>query len=63
MDITVNAWPTSEREIEQRVDRMINHLDRLLANRDMSEEDYHKALRELCEWEEEALSRARGEAE
>src|SRR5580765_381702 len=59
MDITVNAWPPTEREIQQRVDRMISHLDRLLANRDMSEEDYHKAMADLSLWEEEAMARAR----
>jgi hypothetical protein len=50
----------TERAIEQRVDRMIAHLDRLLLNRDMSEDDYHKALNDLSLWEEEQILKIRG---
>jgi hypothetical protein len=61
MSTTTDDNSMSEREIHQRVDRMILHLDRLLLNRDMSEEDYDAALRELSEWEETAMLKARGE--
>jgi hypothetical protein len=53
--------PMTEREILQRVDRMILHLDRLLANRDMSQDDYDAALRDLSEWEETAMLKTKGE--
>lgn len=59
----VDAGPMTEREIEVRVERMLAHLDRLLLNRDMSEEDYHKAVADLASWEEEEMLRVRGEAE
>jgi hypothetical protein len=45
----------TEREIHQRVDRMLLHLDRLLLNRDMSEDDYHAAVLDLSRWEEETM--------
>jgi hypothetical protein len=49
----------TEHEIDQRVDRMLDHLNRLLLNGDMSEDDYHAAIMELVEWEEEALLKAK----
>jgi hypothetical protein len=49
----------TEQEIDQRVDRMLDHLERLLLNGDMSEDDYHAAIMELVEWEEEALLKAK----
>jgi hypothetical protein len=59
----VDVGPMTEREIEARVDRMLAHLDRLLLNRDMSEDDYNKAVADLASWEEEEMLRARGEVE
>jgi NAD-dependent DNA ligase len=56
----------TEREIRQRVDRMTCHLDRLLLNRDISDDDYDAAIRDLAEWEEAAMMKladAKGEAE
>jgi hypothetical protein len=49
----------TEQEIDERVDRMLDHLERLLLNGDMSEDDYHAAIMELVEWEEEALLKAK----
>jgi hypothetical protein len=51
----------TEREIERRVDRMLAHLDRLLLNRDMSEDDYHAAVLDLSEWEEKAMTELEAE--
>jgi hypothetical protein len=51
----------TEREIQQRVDRMMAHLDRLLANRDMSEDDYHAAICDLSKWEEAAMLKLEAE--
>jgi hypothetical protein len=48
----------TESEIDQRVDRMLDHLERLLLNRDMSEDDYHAAILDLIEWEEAELLKA-----
>jgi hypothetical protein len=48
----------TEQEIDRRVDRMLDHLERLLLNGDMSEDAYHAAIMELVEWEEEALLKA-----
>jgi hypothetical protein len=50
----------TEHEIDQRVDRMLDHLERLLLNGDMSEDAYHAAIMELVEWEEEAMLKAKG---
>jgi hypothetical protein len=59
----VDAQPMTEREIEVQVERMLTHLNRLLLNGDMSAEDNHAALRDLAEWEEAAMLKAKGEAE
>ena len=48
----------TEHEIERRMDRMLDHLERLLLNRDMSEDDYHAAILDLIEWEEAELLKA-----
>lgn len=40
----------NEDAIERKVERMIDHLDRLLLNGDMTQPDYDKAIEELDEW-------------
>jgi hypothetical protein len=47
----------TEHEIQQRVDRMLAHLDRLLLNKDMSEADYHAAVLDLSRWEDEEMTK------
>lgn len=54
----IDAGPMTEREIQARVERMLTHLDRLLFNRDMSEDDYHAAVLDLSRWEEDAMLKA-----
>lgn len=49
----------SEREIMQRVDRMLLHLDRLLNAKEMDQESYDDAVRHLALWEESAMLAAR----
>jgi branched-subunit amino acid aminotransferase/4-amino-4-deoxychorismate lyase len=49
----------TEREIAKHVDRMLDHLNRLMLNRDMSEDDYHAAILELAEWEEAEMIKLR----
>jgi hypothetical protein len=51
----------TKREIHQRVARMIEHFDRLLMHRDISEPDYDAALRELAAWEEAEMLKLKGE--
>jgi hypothetical protein len=51
----------TEHEIQARVDRMLEHLDRLLLNRDISEDDYHAAVLDLSEWEEKAMTELEAE--
>jgi hypothetical protein len=41
-----------EAQIEARVERMTDHLDRLLSLRQISEEDYAKAIADLERWAE-----------
>ena len=53
--------PVTEHEIQQHVDRMLAHLDRLLLNRDMSEDDYHAAVLDLSEWEEKVMTELEAE--
>ena len=38
--------------IERRVERMMDHLDRVYLNGDMMQDDYDKAVRDLDEWSE-----------
>jgi hypothetical protein len=49
----------SEREIMDRVDRMLLHLDRLLIAKEMDKETYDDAVRNLALWEESAMLAAR----
>jgi hypothetical protein len=49
----------SEREIMERVDRMLLHLDRLLVAKEMDQETYDDAVRDLASWEESAMLAAR----
>jgi len=49
----------SEREIADRVDRMLLHLDRLLEAKEMDQETYDHAVRDLAVWEESAVLAAR----
>ena len=42
----------TEAQIEARVERMTDHLDRLLISGDMSQDAYDKAIRDLDEWAE-----------
>jgi len=53
----------TKREIQQRVDRMIQHLARLVLNGDMSAEDNHAALRDLAEWEKAEMLKLRARDE
>jgi hypothetical protein len=45
----------SEREIMERVDRMLLHLDRLLNAKEMDQETYDDAVRDIALWEESAM--------
>jgi hypothetical protein len=58
MPRTSGRGAVTEQEIERRMDRMLDHLERLLLNRDMSEDDYHAAILDLIEWEEAELLKA-----
>jgi hypothetical protein len=51
---------TIEAYIDARVERMIEHLDRILAQGDISLDDYQKALADLHRWAEakRAIARA-----
>jgi hypothetical protein len=49
----------TEQQIYERGDRMLDHLNRLLLNGDMSEGDYHAAILDLCEWEVAELLKAK----
>lgn len=40
----------TEEQIERRVERMTDHLDRLLMNGDMPQKDYDAAMRDLAQW-------------
>lgn len=40
----------TEDQIECRVERMTDHLDRVFLNGDMSQADYDKACIELSQW-------------
>ena len=52
----------SEREIADRVDRMLLHLDRLLEAKEMDHETYDHAVRDIALWEESAMLAARAAA-
>lgn len=49
----------SEREIADRVDRMLLHLDRLLEAGEMDEQTYDHAVYDIALWEESAVLAAR----
>lgn len=49
----------SEREIMDRVDRMLLHLDHLLNAGEMDRETYDHAVRDVALWEESAVLAAR----
>jgi hypothetical protein len=49
----------SEREILDRVDRMLLHLDRLLIAKEMDQETYDHAVYDIALWEESAVMAAR----
>jgi hypothetical protein len=49
----------SEREILDRVDRMLTHLDRLLVAKEMDQETYDDAVYDIALWEESAMIAAR----
>lgn len=40
----------TEDQIERRVERMMNHLDRVFLNGDISQSDYNKAVKDLSHW-------------
>lgn len=48
---------TSE-QIERKVERMTDHLDRLFREGLMTEDNYHKALRDLEWWAEQKYMEA-----
>ena len=50
----------SEREILDRVERMLQHLDRLLAAKEMDHETYRDAVLNIALWEESAMQALRG---
>jgi hypothetical protein len=50
----------SEREIMERVDRMLLHLDHLLETKEMDPETYDHAVRDIALWEESAMLRVQG---
>lgn len=51
----------SEREIADRVDRMLVHLERLLEANEMDQETYDHAVRDVALWEESAVFAVRGD--
>jgi hypothetical protein len=51
----------SEREIADRVDRMLTHLERLLEAGEMDEQTYDDAVHDIALWEESAMIAARGQ--
>lgn len=40
----------TEDEIERRIERYIDHLDRIFMSGQMTQEDYDKGIREIEEW-------------
>jgi RNA-splicing ligase RtcB len=40
----------TEEEIERRVEKMVDHLDRVFLAGQMSQGDYDKAMRDLDQW-------------
>lgn len=50
----------SEREIADRVERMLVHLDHLLEVHEMDQESYDDAVRDIAVWEESAMLAVRG---
>jgi hypothetical protein len=51
----IEASKVSETQINDRVDRMLNHLDRLLDAGEMDTETYNDAVRGIALWEERAM--------
>ena len=49
----------TEAQIERRVERMVDHLDRLLMSGQMTQSDYDAAIRSLDQWAERKLNSAR----
>jgi hypothetical protein len=49
----------TEEQIERRVERMVDHLDRLLLSGQMTQGDYDAAMRSLDQWAERKLTVAR----
>lgn len=49
----------SEDQIEQRVERMMDHLDRLLICNQMPPDDYSKAVADLHDWAEQQYQKLR----
>jgi hypothetical protein len=50
----------SEREIADRVDRVLMHLDRLLIAKEMDQQTYDHAVSDIALWEESAMLAAQG---
>lgn len=42
----------TEEQIERRVEKMIDHLDRVFLRGEMSQDNYNKAMRDLHHWAE-----------
>ena len=40
----------TEDQIERKVERMMDHLDRLLLSGEMNENDYDKSVKDLAQW-------------
>jgi hypothetical protein len=49
----------TEEQIEQRVERYIDHLDRVLLAGQITQDDYTKAMRDLHLWAEYKLKERR----
>ena len=45
----------TEDEIERRVEKMTDHLDRLYLRNELSSDDYEKAMTDLANWASVAL--------
>lgn len=48
----------TEEQIELRVEKMVDHLDRVFLSGQMSQDDYDKAMRDLNAWAEAAYRKA-----
>jgi tRNA C32,U32 (ribose-2'-O)-methylase TrmJ len=51
--------PMTEEQIERRVEKMVDHLDRVYMAGGMTDEDYRKAMDELDQWAERQSRAAR----